>query len=211
MHNSPLILDVDAHWTAIGTLALAALTFITLAVSIVYNQTIISQAKESSADQLDLLRTQLAAENENAYKYNSVRLILAFDEQFEDLIETRAEAARVIIDNNILERGPLKPKELDDLLDDVYDLFDTIGYFIKNKYIKTDVAHEYFHHWFSRYYAFYEQYKIKESSGYDEAAWNNLSYLSKQLDGVEDHQTGKFSSSPTKSDLLHFFTQEKNS
>jgi hypothetical protein len=210
MFNHILLLDIDGHLTAEGTIALAALTVIAIVVQIIYNQKVIRMGKESSKEQLDAISTQLNAQNENSYKYTSVKLVLAFDEQFEDMVETRAKAAEIIIDNNILERGPLKPGEMNNRMDDIYDLYDTIGFFIKNKYIKAEVAHEYFHHWFSRYYTFYEQYKVKESSGYEQAAWNNLLYLSKELYRIEDNQTGAFAKPPTKDDLIRFFNDEKD-
>jgi hypothetical protein len=205
-----LLLDADAHSTAIATITLAVLTFATLLATIIYNQIVIRQSKKSSDEQFEQFSAQLAAQNEIAFKYNSVKLALAFDELFEDMAPTRAQAAQVIIDNNVLDRGPVQRGEMKDLPDDIYDLFDTIGYFVKTGYMKADVAHEYFHHWFSRYYTFYEQYKYKQSTTYEGAAWNNLHYLSRELSGIEDHQTGQYPCPLTNADLVRFFTQEKN-
>jgi hypothetical protein len=205
-----LLLDADAHSTAIATIVLAVLTFATLLASVIYNQIVIRQSKKSSDEQFEQFSAQFATQSEIAFKYNSVKLALAFDKQFDDMAQTRVKAAQIIIDNNILDRGPVQHGEMRDLPDDIYDLFDTIGYFVKTGYMKADVAHEYFHHWFSRYYTFYEQYKYKESTAYEVAAWNNLQYLSSELSGIEDHQTGQYPSPPTKARLVHFFTQEKD-
>jgi hypothetical protein len=45
---------------------------------------------------------------------------------------------------------------------------------------------------------------------YEEDDWNNLHYLSRELSGIKDHQTGQYPSPPTKARLVHFFTQEKD-
>ena len=205
-----LLVDIDAHSTAIATIVLAILTFATLLASIVYNQIVIRHSKKSSDEQFEQFSAQLATQNEIACKYNSVKLALAFDKQFYDMAQTRVKTAQIIINNNILDRGSVQHGEMKDLPDDIYDLFDTIGYFVKTGYMKADVAHEYFHHWFSRYYTFYEQYKYKESTTYEDAAWNNLHYLSRELSGIEDHQTGQYPSPPSKGRLVQFFTQEKD-
>jgi hypothetical protein len=74
----PILLDADAHSTAIATIVLAVLTFATLFASIIYNQIVIRQAKKSSDQKFEQFSAQLAAQNEIAFKYNSVKLALAF-------------------------------------------------------------------------------------------------------------------------------------
>ena len=185
----------ELQWIAIGsigTFVLAIAAFISLFVQS-------KQFKKTRAD-----------ENERAFINSSVQLITDFDRQFQELADTRSDVAKIIITNKILEADKIEKFEhFDNQLDDIYDFFDTLGFFVVENYIKAEVVHQYFYHWFEHYYDFYTLYDVKTLSGYNETAWMNLPRLSKILNQIETKQLAKGRSKITKEMLLKFFTVER--
>jgi hypothetical protein len=184
----------DSQWIAIGsigTFLLAIAAFITL-----YFQN--KQFKKARRD-----------ENERAFKNSSVQLITDFDKQFQDLENLRSETANTITGHGILEKGLIENyNDLKIGLEELYDFFDTLGFFVAENYIKAEVVHQYFHYWFEHYYAFFVMYNVKSVSGYPDTVWINLPKLSNALEKVEIKQLGKESEEITKEDLLEFFQGE---
>jgi len=197
-------------WTAIGTFALAGITFVAIGVQIYWNRKVLRESRSSFSSQLNLLQSQLKDENENSFKYNSIKLGQMFDSQFIGLTEDRKKSAGLILRNDFLAHDTINYAPIKEKMDEIYDFFDTIGYFVKHNYFKAEVAHQYFDYWFSPYYTFFATYHIKEFSGYDETVWNNLSSLSQHMDRVEIDQTGRARKPITKEDLKEFFQQEEN-
>jgi len=185
----------ELQWIAIGsigTFVLAIAAFISLFV----------QSKQ--------FRKTRADENERAFKNSSVQLITDFDRQFQELADTRSEIAKIIIVNKILESDKIEKYErFDNQLDDIYDFFDTLGFFVIENYIKAEVVHQYFYHWFEHYYDFYMLYDVKTLTGYNETVWINLLKLSKILNQIEVKQLAKSRSEITKEMLLRFFSDER--
>jgi len=139
-----------------------------------------------------------------------VQLITDFDRQFQELADTRSEIAKIIIVNKILESDKIEKYErFDNQLDDIYDFFDTLGFFVIENYIKAEVVHQYFYHWFEHYYDFYMLYDVKTLTGYNETVWINLLKLSKILNQIEVKQLAKSRSEITKEMLLRFFSDER--
>ena len=150
-------------------------------------------------------------EKERNFKNSSVQLILNFDAQFVDLQDFRFEAANHIINTKILNGSVIhKYDSFNGNLEEIYDFFDTLGFFIKQDYIKAEVVHNYFYYWFSHYYEFYKQYNVKHLSGYEETAWNNLDFLLKALNDIEEKQLGRKIKTINKNMLIDFFIKEKN-
>jgi hypothetical protein len=185
------------EWTAVGTLILAALT---LALAIAAFLAIYSQKSQFRKQRID--------DNERAFKNNSVILIANFEKQFDELENYRIEVAKAIIDNKLLEKDSFDYGIIDKRMDKIYDLFDTLGYFVDQEYIKADVAHQFFDYWFSKYYEFYKLYNIRELAGYEKTVWNNLPKLSTKLDEIEAKQLGKEKEKITRLDLKEFFLEE---
>ena len=184
-------------WTALGTMFLAVLTF---ALAIAAFLAIYYQREQ--------FRKQREDDNERAFKNSSVILITDFDKQFNDLVEDRIKVAKIIIKHKILENDSFDYKILDKKMDEIYDFFDTLGYFVDQEYIKVELAHQYFHHWFSMYYEFYKLYKINELAGYEKTVWNNMPKLSLKMDKVEAEQHGKGQKKISKDNLKGFFEDE---
>ena len=158
-----LLLNADdsANLTAWSTIALAALAFAAIIVQIAWNRRILREARESSLSQSDILFQQLQAQNENAFKYSSVTLADSFQREFDGLTGDRAAAAHIILHNGLLTKDGFDYNVLEELLEDAYDFFDTVGFFVRKHYMKGEVAHQYFDHWFSHYFAFYKLYELK--------------------------------------------------
>jgi hypothetical protein len=125
-------------------------------------------------------------------------------------MDERQEMAKIIINNKVLEHESFDYSLLQNKIDNIYDLFDTIGFFVKNKFMKADVAHEYFDYWFCRYYQFFKFYEIKKLAGFEETVWNNLSKLSHELDIIEVAQFGKRNNVLDKKELEIFFNEEQS-
>jgi hypothetical protein len=196
-------------WTAIGTMTLAVITFFAIGVQIYWNRRVLNESRSSALTQMTLLQNQLQAQNENSFKFTSVKLAEIFEVQFQDLIQTRKECSSLILQNHSLDQNSIDYSPIKEKIDDIYDLFDTIGYFVRHKYIKAEVAHQYFDYWFTPYYTFFQLYQIKSISGYDEAVWNNLANLSMAMDRVEIDQVGYARKPVTKEKLKEFFEQEE--
>ena len=177
-------------WTAIGTLSLAIVAFVTLWVQL-------WQFKKLQAD-----------EHERAFKNSSIMLITKFDKDFNKLEDCRFEVSNLIIEKKTLDSDNLDYKIFEYWVGDIFDFFDTLGYFVREEYIKAEVVHQYFYHWFSHYYEFYKLYNIKQLSGYPETTWINLPILSKRLDDVEIRQLGKKKLPISKAMLRDFFEEE---
>ncbi len=177
-------------WTAIGTILLAIAAF------------------ASMGQQWRQFKKLRADDSERAFKNSSVTLITDFDKQFDDLIDERIKVAKIIIENKILENPSFDFSILQNRMDDIYDFFDTLGYFVEQKYIKPEVVHQYFYHWFSMYFEFYKIYNIKELSGFDKTVWNNMPKLSEIMENVESELLGKRRKKITKDDLVKFFGEE---
>ncbi len=184
----------ELNWIALGTIGtflLAIAAFVTLYVQ---------------GRQFRKMRTD---ENERAFKNSSVQLITDFDRQFRKLDDLRSEASDVIVKNNVLKAELIEDySALKDIMCEVYDFFDTLGFYVENGYIKPEVVHQYFYHWFEHYYEFFTVYNIKKLSGYNETVWIHLPKLSIVLNEVEIRQLGKERKAPTKQDLLAFFEEE---
>jgi hypothetical protein len=200
--------DFDAI-LAYGTIALAVGSFFAVFVQIHWNRRFLRDSNNNSRTQLELLNTQLKSENENSFKYTSVKLAQDFDAQFQALAEEREEVADIIISNNILASESLDYSLLTKKVDNIYDLFDTIGYFVKHQYIKDAVVHQYFDYWFSEYYTFYSFYGIKKLSGYPDTVWNNLASLYKAMDIVETGENYTARVPIDKKELDRFFREER--
>jgi len=154
-------------------------------------------------------RKMRADESERAFKNSSVQLIIDFDKGFQDLEEYRKEASTLIIEHKILDGTSIKNySALKNGLEEIYDFFDTLGFYVEEKYIKAEIVHHYFDHWFGRYYEFYQQYHVKSLSGHEATVWNNLSTLSKRLNEIEIKKGGKPRETISKTTLAEFFTDE---
>ena len=191
------------------TLALAATSFIAIFVQIYWNKKILKDANENSKTQLNLLDAQLKSQNDNAFKYTSVKLAENFDQQFQELKEQRAQVADILLEKNLLDATTFDYSLLDKKLDDIYDLFDLIGFFVKHRYIDHEIVHEYFDYWFSEYYTFYTLYSIKKLSAYPNTIWNNLSSLYHAMDIIETGQNFAPRDSIDKKELKRFFKEER--
>lgn len=209
-HIILLTAEESELWTAVGTMALAVITFFAIAVQIYWNRRVLDESRSSALAQMTLLQNQLQAQNENSFKFTSVKLAEIFEAQFQDLVETRKECSSIILQNHYLEKNSIDYFPIKEKIDDIYDLFDTIGYFVRHMYIKAEVAHQYFDYWFTPYYTFFQLYQIKSLSGYDEAVWNNLANLSMAMDRVEIEQVGYARKLLTKEKLKEFFEQEES-
>ena len=177
-------------WTAIGTLSLVIAAFVTLGVQL-------WQFKKLRKD-----------ESERAFKNSSVTLITKFDKDFNKLEDCRFEVSNVILEKKILDSDELDFKMIEYWVGDIFDFFDTLGFFVREGYIKAEVVHQYFYHWFSHYYEFYKLYNIKQLSGYPETTWINLPILSKHLDDVEVKGLSEKKSPISKAMLKTFFEEE---
>jgi hypothetical protein len=187
----------ELDWIAIGSIAtslMAVATFITL----IYQRW---QFRKTRTD-----------ENERELKNSSVQLILDFGKEFQELEECRKDVSRTIIEHKVLEDTEIRNySTLKNFgLEDIYDFFDTLGFYVQEKYIKAEIVHHYFDHWFSKYYKFYEQYNVKKLSGYEATVWDNLHTLSKLLNEVEIKKRAKPRQTISKSILETFFTDETN-
>lgn len=182
-------------WVAIGSIA-------NLAVALAAFIAILAQRKQ--------FEKQRADENERSFKDSSVHLILSFDENFIDLGDTRHEIAELVIRYDVLNKSVIDNySAYKGAFEEIYDFFDSIGFFIREGYIKPEVVYHYFYYWFSHYYIFYNLYNIKHLSGYVDSTWNNLAMLSKQLDEIEERELGRKIKPIDKNMLLDFFKREK--
>jgi hypothetical protein len=177
-------------WTAIGTLSLAIGAFVTL----------FAQKR-----QFQKLR---ADENERNFKNSSITLITKFDKDFNKIEDCRFEVSQLMLQKNMLDPEKFDFKLIEYWAGDIFDFFDTLGFFVREEYLKPEVVHQYFYHWFSHYYEFYKLYSIKKASGYPETTWINLPTLSEQLDNVETNQLGKKKQTISKAMLKKFFEEE---
>lgn len=186
-----IITELD--WVAIGSLAnflLAITAFLAL-----YMQNM--QFKKMRAD-----------ENERAFKNSSVQLIIDFDKQFQELDE-RNRVAKFILNNKILEGSEIKDyASFKNAFDEIYDFFDTLGFYVIEGYIKAELVHQYFYHWFYHYYQFFNQYNIKRLSGYPDTVWINLVSLSQRLNEIEAGKPGERRIKIDKNNLIDFFKSE---
>jgi hypothetical protein len=196
--------------TAIGTMALAVISFLAIGVQIYWNRKVLKESRDTALSQINLLQNQLKAENENSFKYSSVKLAQIFEAQFQDLTETRMESATLILQHKYLDQDSIDYVPIKEKMDDIFDFFDTIGYFVRHMYMKAEVGHQYFDYWFTPYYQFFQLYHIKDLSGYEESVWNNLASLSQAFERVEIDQTGHSREPISKNQLKEFFQQEES-
>lgn len=183
--------DCKIDWTAIGTMLLAIAAFITIPLQ---NH----QFKKLRAD-----------EYERSFKDSSVALITKFDDLFNDeLYDARHTIGKIITENNLLDQKKFDYESLRIPLEEVYDFFDTLGFFVNKKYLKPEVVHHYFHHWFSKYFELYNSYHIQKLSKQPNTVWMNLANLNQQLNKIELELLGKPTTRVTKQTLSDFFKDE---
>jgi hypothetical protein len=123
----------ELEWIAIGsigTFLLAIAAFITLAI----------QGRQFKKLRID--------ENERQFKTSSITLITKFDKDFQKLGVYRFDIGNIVIDNKVIETNKLDFSLLETQAGEMFDFLDTLGYSVREKYIKTDVVHQYFHYWF---------------------------------------------------------------
>ena len=184
-----ILLDIKNKPDYFSTYGPVIIAAIAVGVQIYWNGRTLKQSRLISEQQLAALRSQLASDNENAFKYSSIQLATKMDEDFDDLEEQRVKIGAFLKESNLLDGGLVQNyNHIRDELSAVLDIFDTVGYFVKNNYLKAEVAHEYFHYWFSHYYVFFVNYDVRKLSGEDQVIWNNLQGLCRKLDIVETAQ-----------------------
>jgi len=188
-----MLLDADSssYSTAVGTWVIAIVSLLAVIVQALINKKTIKDVNKNAKEQFELTRKGLEDANDNSFKYTSLKIVDSFDKKFDDL------------DNKSFDYSLIKG-----LPDEIYDIFDTLGYFVAHKYIRRDAVHQYFHYWFSRYFRFYTEYHIHSKSGFEDTVWNNLPKLSKQMDIEEIEQNGKPTETIDKDELLRFFKEE---
>jgi len=183
-------------WVAIGAIG-------NLTVVIVAATTLIIQNKQ--------FRKTRADEKERSFKDSSVQLILSFDEQFVDLTDLRLEISTLVLRHDVLKKSVIDNyAAYKGAFEEIYDFFDTLGFYVREEYIKAEVVYQYFYYWFSHYYEFYKLYNIKHLSGYEDSTWTNLALLSQKLDAIEEKQLGRKVKVFNKNMLLDFFKKEKD-
>jgi hypothetical protein len=205
-----ILLDADpsAYSTAVGTWVLAGITFLAVFVQALFNRKTIGDANKNAKEQFDLTRKGLQDANDSSYKYTSLKIVDSFDKKFEEIYEDRQALAKAIIDNNLLDKKDFDYSLIKGLPDEIYDIFDTLGYFVEHKYIRIDAVHQYFNYWFSRYFRFFTLYHIASKAGFESTVWNNLPTLSEEMDQEEIRQKGITVDKIDKDELLRFFKEE---
>jgi len=205
-----MLLDADSssYSTAVGTWVIAIVSLLAVIVQALINKKTIKDANKNAKEQFELTRKGLEDANDNSFKYTSLKIVDSFDKKFDDLNNDRQALAKAIIDNQLLDNESFDYSLIKGLPDEIYDIFDTLGYFVAHKYIRRDAVHQYFHYWFSRYFRFYTEYHIHSKSGFEDTVWNNLPKLSKQMDIAEIEQNGKPTETIDKDELLRFFKEE---
>jgi hypothetical protein len=162
--------------------------------------------------QFKLFKKQMKEQNDVAIKASSFSIILKKEEEFDNIhfLKIRKELASKIITEKLLDKESFDYKNVIGRdIENVFDFFTTIGFYIDNKYLLPDIAWNHFDYFFRRYYAFYTMYNIKEQSGYEDTAWNNLEKLKKYFDETEI-QKSKTGNIPIidKEELKNFFSEE---
>jgi hypothetical protein len=96
-----------------------------------------------------------------------------------------------------------------EIIEDVYDFFDTLGFLVIKHYLAADVAWNYFDHWFVSYYIFFKKYDIRKAAGYEFTVWNNMTELKIIFDNIEAENNAAIPRKEiTTSGLKNFFSEE---
>ena len=170
--------------------------------------------KKQIKAQNSLFEAQIKVQKEEAFKTNSLKLVMDLSKEFDDdLDEDRTIIGKYIIKHKILDRPSMTGQEYESIyqsIENVIDFFDMLGFYIKNNYIKTDLVWNNFYYWFNLYHEFYVKYSIKDFRFKDSPqVWKNLEYLRDELRKIEFAESGKKLLDPIqKSELEKFFKEE---
>jgi hypothetical protein len=106
----------------------------------------------------------------------SIELILKFDEQFnsESFKERRKEAASELLNDNSV------------IAEDIYDLFDTIGFLVRKNAINGAIAWTIFYYWIHGYWsAGKDHIENKRAVENDRTLWADFQYLHTKVIGIQ--------------------------
>ncbi len=140
---------------------------------------------------------------------------LRYQEMFDEMAEKERPAAAKVLLKGLKESGYLshidtKRKELSDI-DDVLDIFEDIGFYVKGAQISPEVAHHQFFHWIRGYYetARGEYIAAWRNPNKEPARWENLGYLFEITSEVEREISRKYGQcAPPQEDLEKFLLEE---
>jgi len=172
----------------------------------------INLANEASIEERKLLLQQIIDAKESSFKESSFRLTLDLQREFRDLEPKRKKGASLILEQKILAvtMDYRNHYILRDYLGDVYDLFDTMGLYVKNELVDSDFIHHTFSYWIFRYYKFYSLYNIKRVAsqmGMENTVWSNIENLAIKMNEIENKKGGGDMLNRTY-DLEEFFLEE---
>lgn len=156
-------------------------------------------------------RTQIQTQNEIAGRTSSVTVILKLEDQFEKLSGARSAVAKRILDSKLLDADAITnyQTQIGYEIEDVYDFFDTLGFLVIKHYLASDVAWNYFDHWFVSYYMLFKKYDIRKVAGYESTVWNNMTELKLIFDNIETENNSAIPRKEiTNAGLKKFFSEE---
>lgn len=166
------------------------------------------------AIQFYLFKEQIKVLREEAFKTNSIKLSFDLSNEFEnELDDDRTEVGKFIINKKVLDRDFITDKEYEEIsgnIENIIDFFDTLGFYIRNNYIKTDLVWTNFYYWFNNYYELYQKYKIIGFRFQNSPqVWKNIDFLMTELRKIEFSESNKKPIGPVlKFELERFFKEE---
>jgi hypothetical protein len=110
--------------------------------------------------------------------------ILQFQKRFDDLEETRKKSALILKEYQGKMGDIEKYQSIFFIIEDVLDVFEDVGFYVKGDQISPEVAHHHFYHWVRGYWNtahdYIEALRKKETKAYD-----HVEYLFEVLCTVE--------------------------
>ncbi len=161
-----------------------------------------------------LFKEQIKVQREEAFKTNSLKLVMDLSNEFNnELYEDRTSIGKYILNHRILDKSSITANEYEYIsgnIENIIDFFDDLGFFVKNNYVKTDLIWHHFYYWFNLYYDFYLKYKIRDFRFKNSPqVWNNLVYLASELGKIEFAESGrKAKGRIPKEEFIKFFKEE---
>lgn len=219
-------------WTALFTGGLVFATFFAIAVQSKGNKEMlknaeassneqrtlllrqIDEANKASSEQRELLLQQINDAKESSFKESSFKLTLDLQREFRKLKSKRIKGARLILEQKILTytMDYRNNDILRDYLGDIYDLFDTMGFYVANNFVDAEFIHHAFSYWIFRYYKFYTVYnlrKVASEMGIENTVWSKIETLTIKMNEIEIKNGGGDMINRTF-DLNGFFHEESN-
>lgn len=134
-------------------------------------------------------QADIAGKSHRSYKLSvAADWLLKLDESFDGLELTNARFYVTQFRKQLIKKPALAPEPaISDLMEELWDCFDTLGVLLKRGLLDKELIHATFFHWVNGYWYLTKRYLETERKGND-PRWKNFLYLVNTLREIEAKQ-----------------------